>query len=105
VRHSGTDAPHGPVAGVGVTTTEELDELGRQVRKGVFATFDEAVVARDEALRAGQERDTSGPPACRVDHRFAQRGLTPVVVDPDTELGCRRSGRDAAADAEPPPPF
>jgi hypothetical protein len=105
VRHSGTDAPHGPVAGVGVTTTEELDELGRQVRKGVFATFDEAVVARDEALRAGQERDTSGPPACRVDDRFAQRGLAPVVVDPDTELGCRRSGRDAAADAEPPPPF
>jgi hypothetical protein len=104
-RYSGRDALQGTVASVGVITTEELDEFGRQVRAGVFATIDEAVAARDRAVRADQDRDTSGSPTCRVDHRLGQRGLAPVVVDPDTERGCRTAGRDAAADVEPPPPF
>ena len=65
--------PATPASTVGAITTEEIDELARLVRRGRFATIDEAAEARNEALHlesAEACRDTVGHRPRRVDFGF-----------------------------------
>ncbi|MGA8047934.1 MAG: HNH endonuclease signature motif containing protein [Dermatophilaceae bacterium] len=83
---SGPRGSAGRGSSVGVITIEELDEVARQVRRGVFASVDEALDARDAVARGRRDGDATAPassgsdataPAssgsrgCLVDHRFA----------------------------------
>lgn len=64
-----------PTRSVGAITTEEIGDLARQVRSGRFATIDEAVEARETALRrecAEDLDDPAGHRSCRVDFRFVR---------------------------------
>ena len=91
---------------VGVTTTEEIDDLARQVRRGEFDTIDEAIEARDLAVRlerADGSDDPGGYLSRQFDFRFVRIDHDGLDFEPDVERACSRVSRDATESAEPPP--
>ena len=104
--------PATPASTVGAITTEEIDELARLVRRGRFATIDEAAEAGDEALHldsAEARRDTVKHRPRRVDFGFvgfhhvdgADVGDVVEVIDDMTVAVGRDIADDVASDDGP----